>query len=119
MVFVWHPTTTFASSYDRQITFVTMSTSAPSPTIQVLFFASAKDAARTPSLSLPLPSSSTPYTLSHLAKDLVGRYPGKLVNILETSTWAVNEEMVPDEEVEGQVLRGGDVVAVLPPVSGG
>jgi molybdopterin converting factor small subunit len=96
-----------------------MPTSTSPPTLQVLFFASAKDATRTSSLALPLPSSSTPYTLSKLAKDIVERYPGKLVKILETCTWAVNEEMVPDEEVEGHVLKGGDVVAVLPPVSGG
>ena len=53
-----------------------------------------------------------------LSKLLVERYP-RLRPVLETSNWAVNEEMVDDEAVATLILVPGDTVAVLPPVSGG
>lgn len=84
--------------------------------LTVLFFASAQDAANgLASLSHPIPH---PATLASLALALGTQYPA-LVEVLRTSSWAVNEEMVPDEEVATWSLKEGDVVAVLPPVSGG
>lgn len=83
----------------------------------VLFFASAASATSVNSLSLP-PSDVTPSTLEALSKLLVERYP-RLRPVLETSNWAVNEEMVDDEAVATLTLVPGDTVAVLPPVSGG
>ena len=89
----------------------------PKP-LTLLFFASASSATTLSTLSYPLPSSPNPYTLSSLGADLAKRFP-KLAAVLETSSWAVNEEMVGEEEAEGWVLKGGETVAVLPPVSGG
>ena len=97
--------------------------STPKP-LTILFFASAQTATSLSTLSFPLPtserspSSSQPYTLSKLSIDLVERFP-KLGKVLESASWAVDEEMVGEEEVGGWVLRGGETVAVLPPVSGG
>jgi len=96
---------------------------APTKPLQLLFFASAQSATRLSTLDFPLPPSSssttsTPYTLPQLARDLAQQFP-KLAQVLETSSWAVNEEMVGEEEVEGWVLQGGETVAILPPVSGG
>ena len=100
--------------------------STPKP-LTILFFASAQTATSLSTLSFPLPQtpapSSTPpqpqpYTLSNLAADLVERFP-KLGKVLESASWAVDEEMVGEEEVGGWVLKGGETVAVLPPVSGG
>lgn len=98
------------------------STTPPPKPLRLLFFASAQSATRLSSLEIPLPPasslSSEPYTLTKLAQDLAQQFP-KLGPVLETSNWAVNEEMVGEEDVEGFVLNGGETVGVLPPVSGG
>ena len=56
--------------------------------------------------------------LSDLAALLVSRHPNtKLGSVLEQSSWAVDAEMVEDPSTV--VLRGGEEVAVICPVSGG
>ncbi|CDO72468.1 hypothetical protein BN946_scf184980.g9 [Trametes cinnabarina] len=56
--------------------------------------------------------------LSALADVLVARHPGTgLREILAQSQWAVDEEMVDDPA--NVVLKGGEEVAVICPVSGG
>lgn len=90
--------------------------------VTVLLFASAQDAADDQS-SVTLPYTVDVVTLGELAKVLVGCFP-KLRRVLETCSWAINEEMVDDDDVGGvgvlnRRLEGGDIVAVLPPVSGG
>jgi len=108
------PDTSSKPAYDP------MASSPVAPAIRsltVLFFASAQDAVGgLSSLSLTLSSSSS--TLPHLAELLAQKYPA-LGRVLRSSSWAVNEVMVGEEEVEGFKLKEGDVVAVLPPVSGG
>ena len=100
-------------------------------TITVLYFAAASTATGTPreTVELPIllpPDSSTPsistvqagFPLSALADFLSRRYPGRrLDEVLETSRWSVDAEMV--ERVEEVMLRGGEEVAVICPVSGG
>ncbi|KAF8322157.1 hypothetical protein DL93DRAFT_2071957 [Clavulina sp. PMI_390] len=59
-------------------------------------------------------------SLADLGSALLARHSDtKLSAVLATSKWSVNEEMVQEEEIENIVLKGGDVVAVIPPVSGG
>ena len=71
------------------------------------------------------PSTSTTQdgpTLSDLGAILVSRHPStKLAQVLESSAWSLNEEMVSDDpdEIVAVRLKAGDVVAVIPPVSGG
>lgn len=56
--------------------------------------------------------------LSALADVLAARHPGtRLGEVLAQSQWAVNEEMV--EDPMRIVLKGGEEVAVICPVSGG
>ena len=72
--------------------------------------------------SLALPSSEAGYPLSSLSAYLLSRHAqcaNELKKVLDGSAWAVNEEMVLDTEVEETMLKNGDVVAVIPPVSGG
>jgi molybdopterin converting factor small subunit len=60
--------------------------------------------------------------LSDLGTILISRHPStKLAEVLESSAWSVNEEMVSDDpdEIAPIRLKAGDVVAVIPPVSGG
>lgn len=59
-------------------------------------------------------------SLIDLGQVLISRYPDtKLASVLAMSAWSVNEEMVPDQESGNAILKAGDVVAIIPPVSGG
>lgn len=82
--------------------------------LTLLFFASAQDAVRQASLAYTTDAATLPV----LAVELAIKYPA-LEAVFKSSGWAVNEEMVAEDEVQGWTLAEGDVVAVLPPVSGG
>jgi molybdopterin converting factor small subunit len=79
-------------------------------TVKVLFFASAREAAGTRSASFASDGS----TLAELTADLVAAY-GDLEPLLSTCAIWVNG--APARST--RVLRAGDEIAVLPPVSGG
>lgn len=86
----------------------------------MLYFASARTCVGRSSEDVPLSSASQ--TLSDLAQILLDRHASvadQLGRILEASAWSVNEQIVPSEQVSVTQLRHGDVVAVIPPVSGG
>lgn len=86
--------------------------------ITLLYFASARTALSLSSEQIPLPSSS--FALSSLGDLLLQRHPEaaqELKAVLVKSAWSVNEEIVFDPEE--CILQNGDVVAVIPPVSGG
>ena len=88
-----------------------------STVITVLYFAAASTVTGLTSERIPLPVTSSPFKLSALSQLLTSRHAGKgLDKVLESSQWSVDAEMVLDpEEV---VLRGGEEVAVICPVSG-
>ncbi|MBW3622250.1 MAG: MoaD/ThiS family protein [Armatimonadetes bacterium] len=84
-----------------------------SPTLQVtvLLFAYLREAAGVDQVSLQLPEGSR---LSDVWPQLVRRYP-RFEGMGHSLAWAVNHTYArPD-----QPLRNGDLVAALPPVSGG
>lgn len=85
--------------------------------IQVLYFASIRTRLERDSESFDLPS---PPTLSALKTELLDRYRGDATirELLTYCMWSVGDLMV-EEEDEHVVLKEGDVVAVIPPVSGG
>ncbi|KAH8109577.1 hypothetical protein DFH11DRAFT_927176 [Phellopilus nigrolimitatus] len=84
--------------------------------ITVLYFAAALTATRIPSETVMLPSGE--FRLSALSALLAARHQGtNLDAVLRTSQWSVDAEMV--DEPEGVVLKGGEEVAVICPVSGG
>ncbi|HEY9222080.1 MAG TPA: MoaD/ThiS family protein [Lutibacter sp.] len=78
--------------------------------IQLLFFGIATDLVSETSIFYELDSDET---VSALKKELLLKYP-KLKNIEEFAI-AVNEEYAEDD----LVLKENDVVAIIPPVSGG
>ncbi|HEY9170112.1 MAG TPA: MoaD/ThiS family protein [Lutibacter sp.] len=78
--------------------------------IQLLFFGIATDLAGENSVSYELKSAAT---IGELKKDLLKKY-SKLKNI-EDFAIAVNEEYAENDVV----LQENDVVAIIPPVSGG
>ncbi len=78
--------------------------------IQLLFFGIATDLVGENSVFIELKSAAT---ISELKKDLLKKY-SKLKNI-EDFAIAVNEEYGEND----LVLQENDVVAIIPPVSGG
>lgn len=86
------------------------------PSVTVLYFAAAYTATGLQSESIEVPDGGL--QLSSLSAELVRRHPNtSLEDILATSQWSVNVEMVDDPS--RVVLRGGEEVAVICPVSGG
>lgn len=86
--------------------------------IQMLYFASARTAIDVSSEKLHL---MTPFPLSHLKNFILSRYNQnqELEIVLGKSAFSVNEEIVYEEDYEKTLLQNGDVVAIIPPVSGG
>ncbi|KAI0749581.1 hypothetical protein C8Q80DRAFT_1162753 [Daedaleopsis nitida] len=86
--------------------------------ITVLYFAAASTATGLTTEEVELPGTESSLLLSELASVLVARHPKtSLGAVLEKSSWAVDAEMV--EDPAAVVLRGGEEVAVICPVSGG
>ncbi|EPQ54051.1 hypothetical protein GLOTRDRAFT_44429 [Gloeophyllum trabeum ATCC 11539] len=88
-----------------------------SPEVTVLYFAGASTATGTSSERVRL-SSPGPQPLSSLSSLLLSLHPGAgLEHVLRTCQWSVDAEMV--EDPDSVLLKGGEEVAVIPPVSGG
>jgi molybdopterin converting factor small subunit len=90
-------------------------------TVQVLLFASARESAGGISkLDLTLPATNDdPTTTTTVREALAVRFPPLAPLVLddESITLAVNEEYVPVGAV--WPIASGDVVALIPPISGG
>ncbi|KAK7454650.1 hypothetical protein VKT23_011402 [Stygiomarasmius scandens] len=100
-----------------------MSSSKASPTITVLYFAAASTSVGLTSeqITLPLNEPDAKYPLSSLPSLILSLHPAapNLKQILETSQWSVNVEMVDNDDLDKVELKGGEEVAVICPVSGG
>ncbi|BGP71573.1 hypothetical protein NBRC10513v2_004953 [Rhodotorula toruloides] len=94
------------------------------PQITLLLFAGVRSAwpGEPASQLVELPTSPSPFPLSQLREHLI-RYvqPGndELARVLERSAWSVDEEMVDEEREDEVLLKGGETVCPIPPVSGG
>ncbi len=89
-----------------------------SVTIQVLFFASAREAAgdiSSAELRLPIDGANTTALRTKLAET----YPSLAAMVLDEDnvTLALNEEYVTPGDV--LPLKSGDTIALIPPISGG
>ena len=80
-------------------------------TVTVLFFAAAADIIQRETVQLQLHEGGT---LADLQQQLYSRWP-ELSQRLPTLMWAVNEQYATPQTI----LRAGDQVACIPPVSGG
>jgi molybdopterin converting factor subunit 1 len=78
---------------------------------RVLLFAALREAAGARELAVELPSGAP---VSELRRVLAEQHP-RIAPMLGNAAAAVNEEYVPGD----QPLHDGDVVALIPPVSGG
>lgn len=93
-----------------------MASSTQQPTVTVLYFSAAMTATGVTSEEITIPSPE--FKLSSLGSILVSRHPSaNLQTILDTSQWSVDLEMVEDPDTV--ILKGGEEVAVICPVSGG
>ena len=81
------------------------------PKIKVLFFASCRDAVGHKSCDWEIAEG---YRVADLQRELVAAYP-QLAAVQQVLSVAVNAEYVGDHTV----LKAGDEVALIPPVSGG
>jgi molybdopterin converting factor small subunit len=82
----------------------------------LLYFASASSFTSKTSESLP-----APLPISKLFDILEEKYSGMKAKILESCLVTVNLEYVdlPDDGEEGTIIKEGDEVAIIPPVSSG
>jgi len=79
--------------------------------LNILFFATLRDKAKTKSVELTLNEG---LTVADLKTELATRFP-ELASSLPTTIVSRNKEFANSDEV----LKDGDEVAVFPPVSGG
>jgi molybdopterin converting factor subunit 1 len=80
-------------------------------TLTVLLFAKLRDIAGADSVRIELPDGAR---VGALRRQLADTYRA-LTGLLERSAIAVNHDFADDE----RILRPGDEIAVVPPVSGG
>jgi molybdopterin converting factor small subunit len=93
------------------------------PSITILYFASIRThlGLERETIDLPLTTSGSS-CISDLPAAVYRLHPSeKTKQILQGCMWSVDEEMVDleDEEEGKRMLKGGETVAVIPPVSGG
>ncbi|KAF8149853.1 hypothetical protein B0H34DRAFT_666560 [Crassisporium funariophilum] len=90
--------------------------SKPENTINVLYFAAASTAVGKTFESFPIPQDGL--KLSELGELLISRHANTdLRKVLSTSQWSVDLEMIDNPELV--LLKGGEEIAVICPVSGG
>jgi molybdopterin converting factor small subunit len=91
---------------------------APEGHFNILYFASASS--HTQKESEPLPA---PLPLGRLFPELESRYPGFQAKILDSCLVTVNLDYVDvlpeSDSAGGAVIKAGDEVAIIPPVSSG
>ena len=90
--------------------------------VAVRLFAKARDAAGTNKCNLEFGADEdgnvADASLQAALKMLIALHP-KLATVLPTCSLALNEEFVVPATVSTTTLKAGDVLAILPPVSGG
>jgi molybdopterin converting factor small subunit len=88
----------------------------PPGQFNILYFASAASFTRKPSENFP-----APVPVTELFDFLEEKYPGIKKSVLSSSALTVNLEYVDVEEdaAAGMVIKEGDEVGIIPPVSSG
>ncbi|KAF8604214.1 hypothetical protein BDV93DRAFT_110213, partial [Ceratobasidium sp. AG-I] len=106
----------------HHVTQALWSTSMAERSFTVFYFAGARTATGIHKDVVPINPSLHPsgVPLSQLADLLSERHPNtELKEVLRTSSWSVDEEMVDEEDIPSTILTGGEEVGVICPVSGG
>lgn len=87
------------------------------PLLNVLLFARARELAETSSTTLTLPDDPSA-TVADARAELLTRFP-QLSGVLQTSIFALNKTYVKRDDERVAIVRAGDELAVVPPISGG
>lgn len=87
---------------------------AQTQTFTLLYFASAATLTDTQSECLAAPTSA-----SRLFQELTERYPGMREKVLDSAALTINLEYVNLDEPDEVIIKAGDEVAIIPPVSSG
>ncbi len=84
--------------------------------ITVLYFAGASTATKKTTEQISIPDKGL--SLPSLKDLLISQYPNTdLEKVLRSSRWSIDAEMIDDPNPV--TLKGGEEVAIIPPVSGG
>lgn len=86
----------------------------PTNSFRILYFAAANTITKKKEETFP-----APLQLSHLYDTLEQKYPGIRDKVLNSSALTINLQYVDLEENAGDVIKPGDEVAIIPPVSSG
>ena len=84
--------------------------------ITVLYFAAAREATEGQIASEQIALPSDKISVAELKRTLAHKHGKKLAAILETCAVSVAQEYCESDE---DLVRGGDEVAIIPPISGG
>lgn len=84
--------------------------------MRVLYFASARTTIGLSQETLTLPS--VPLPLQSLVDLIANKHEG-VTQVLKTCRWSVDNTLIELDEIGEWTLKGGEEVAVIPPVSGG
>jgi molybdopterin converting factor subunit 1 len=90
--------------------------------IQVLFFARARELSKSSEADFQLPDGADTCTLRELLNRVGEKFPSLLAQpapLLDNCAFALNQRYVLKENLDTAVVRPGDEVALIPPVSGG
>ncbi|CDH58579.1 predicted protein [Lichtheimia corymbifera JMRC:FSU:9682] len=87
--------------------------------VQVLYFAGAHDITHIKSEEIAIPPSQSAWTLEALINQLVQKYGDELAKLFEQCMFAVNMEAIDKENTRHVILKPGDEIGIIPPVSGG
>jgi len=90
----------------------------PPATVNVLFFARARELAETSTTHLTLDAETSSPTVADARARLETDFPA-LTTVLHTAVFALNRAYVHRDAERDTALRDGDDLAVVPPISGG
>ncbi|KAJ8659253.1 molybdopterin converting factor, subunit 1 [Lichtheimia ornata] len=86
--------------------------------VQVLYFAGAHDITHIKNEEIAIPPQSA-WTLEALLTQLVQKYGDELAKLFEQCMFAVNMEAIDKDNTRHVILKPGDEIGIIPPVSGG
>ncbi|KAJ1725810.1 Acts as a sulfur carrier required for molybdopterin biosynthesis [Coemansia erecta] len=86
--------------------------------VKVLYFASARDAAKNLEYETVTLSEDTGPRMTSVVDAITRRHPG-LAAVLQTAAFSHNQVYCSGDDLEDIQVKDGDEIGIIPPVSGG